>query len=69
MQNFTKERWSHSLAEKRWEDIGSTENFNEMGNLFSKNVDSALSPFSNYHNKMCLNCKEGDKKFCKTLPI
>ena len=42
MKNFTKEKWNISLARRRWEKIGQTEDVNEMAKILEEQVTEAL---------------------------
>ena len=42
MKGFTKEKWNESLARKRWEAIGETEDVSEMAKILNKHIQEAL---------------------------
>ena len=42
LKGFTKEKWNESLARKRWEAIGETEDVNEMAKIFNRHIQEAL---------------------------
>ena len=42
MKDFTKAKWNRSLAGRRWERIGETEDIEEMTNTFNELVLDAL---------------------------
>jgi hypothetical protein len=42
MKNFSQQKWTGCLAGKEWEDLGKTEDVNEMAQYFNKRVVEAL---------------------------
>ena len=42
MKDFTKEKWNRSLAVRRWERIGLTEDVNEMAEILDEQITEAL---------------------------
>ena len=42
MKNFNSQDWNRCLAGKNWEELGRTEDVNEMAELFSREVNEAL---------------------------
>ena len=43
MKQFSKEKWSQSLAVKGWENIGTTDDVNVMAVRFGIHVENALN--------------------------
>jgi hypothetical protein len=53
MKNFTQQKWTGCLAGKEWEDLGKTEDVNEMAQYFNNRVVEALdecAPWKNTKN-------------------
>ena len=42
MKHFTKESWNQNLAGKNWEDLGTTEDVEEMASMFGNCVEKSL---------------------------
>ena len=43
MKDFTKEKWNHNLAGKKWEELGVTENLEVMASVLGNLVKESLN--------------------------
>jgi hypothetical protein len=60
MKNFTQQKWTRCLAVKEWEDLGKTEDVNEMAQYFNNRVVQALDECAPWKNiKIQKNYKFG----------
>jgi hypothetical protein len=60
MKNFTQQKWIECLAGKEWEDLGRTEDVNEMAEDFNNKVKAALDVCAPWKNiKIHQNYKSG----------
>ena len=50
MKNFTQQKWLECLAGKQWEDLGRTEDINEMAEDFNKKIKEALDACAPWKN-------------------
>jgi hypothetical protein len=68
MKNFTQQKWTGCLAGKEWEDLGKTEDVNEMAQYFNKRVVEALDECAPWKNiKIQKNYKFGISNKTKQL--
>jgi len=68
MKNFTQQKWIECLAGKEWEDLGRTENVNEMAEDFNNKVKAALDVCAPWKNiKIHQNYKSGISDETKQL--
>jgi hypothetical protein len=68
MKNFTQQKWIECLAGKKWEDLGRTEDVNEMAEDFNNKVKAALDVCAPWKNiKICQNYKSGISDKTKQL--
>jgi len=50
MKNFTHQKWTVCLAGKEWEDLGKTEDVNEMAQYLNNRVVEALNECAPWKN-------------------